>query len=217
MLRRLALPICLIAALLLPSISQAAGPLDDRFGVIWINPPGKVASEVRLGQATALGAKWDRFPLYWNEIQPSPNGPLDFSKVDPIVAADVARGIKVQGILLGAPTWATTDGKLNLDAWSRFVREAVTRYRGRVASWEMWNEPDMLDGDGKGRYWSWGVDGYADLLKSGYRAAKAADPSATVLMAGLAMPYNNEGFFAQLLEALAKDPSAAASGWFFDI
>src|SRR5919201_1360527 len=129
MLRRLPLPALLIAALLLPSISQAAGPLDDRFGVIWINPPGKVASEVRLGQATALGAKWDRFPLYWNEIQPSANGPFDFSKIDPIVNADVARGIKVQGILLGAPEWASSGGRINLDAWSRFVRESATRCR----------------------------------------------------------------------------------------
>ncbi|HEY3109585.1 MAG TPA: hypothetical protein VGL23_12575 [Chloroflexota bacterium] len=217
MLRRLPLPALLIAALLLPSISQAAGPLDDRFGLIWINPPGKVASEIRLGQATALGAKWDRFPLYWNEIQPTPNGPLDFSKVDPIVNADVARGIKVQGILLGAPDWATGGGKLNLDAWSRFVREAVSRYRGRIVHWEMWNEPDMLDGDGKGRYWVWGVESYADLLKAGYRAAKAADGGTTVLMAGLAMPYNNEGFFGQLLDALARDPSAPSSGWFFDV
>src|SRR5262245_46050331 len=110
--RRSLLPVLLIAALLLPGVSQAAGPLDDRFGVIWINPPGKVASEVRLGQAPALGARWDRFPLYWNEIQPTANGPLDFSRVDPIVNADVARGIKVQGILLGAPEWATTGGKI---------------------------------------------------------------------------------------------------------
>src|ERR1044071_5022991 len=112
--RRLLLPALLIGALLLPSVSQAAGPLDDRFGVIWINPPGKVASEVRLGQATALGAKWDRFPLYWDEIQSTPNGPLDFSKVDPSVNADVARGIRVQGILLGTPEWAVSGGKVNL-------------------------------------------------------------------------------------------------------
>src|SRR5437870_5570425 len=170
MLRRPLLPALLIAALLLPSIAQAAGPLDDRFGLIWINPPGKVASEVRLGQATALGAKWDRFPLYWNEIQPTPNGPFDFSKVDPIVNADVARGIKVQGILLGAPDWATSGGKLNLDAWSRFVREAVSDYRGRIVHWEMWNEPDLLDGGGKGRYWFWGGGGCGGVPGRGCRA-----------------------------------------------
>src|SRR2546428_8702481 len=128
MLRRLLLPALLIAALLLPSIAQAAGPLDDRFGLIWINPPGKVASEVRLGQATALGTKWDRFPIYWNEVQPTANGGFDFSRVDPIVNADVARGIRIQGILLGAPDWATTGGRVNTDAWSAFVRATVQRY-----------------------------------------------------------------------------------------
>lgn len=204
----------LIAALLLPSAATAAG--DDRFGVIWINPPNKVAGEVRLGQAAALNARWDRFPLYWNEIQPTPNGPFDFSKVDPIVAADQARGIRVQGLLLGAPTWAASGGKLNLDAWQGFVQAAAARYKGRISSWELWNEPDMLDDQGKGRYWPYGVEEYGRLLKAGYLGVKRVDPGATVLMAGLAMPYNNEGFFAQLLEALAKDPDAPRNNWFFD-
>jgi hypothetical protein len=215
--RRVLLPALLVLSLLLPDLARAAGPFDDRFGVIWINPPGKPASEVRLGQAAALGARWDRFPLYWNEIQPTPNGSFDFSKIDAIVNVDAAKGIRVQGILLGAPEWATTGGKVNGDAWSRFVQAAVSRYRGRITHWEMWNEPDLLDDGGKGRYWPWGVDEYARLLKSGYQAAKAADPSATVLLAGLAMPYNNEGFFGQLLEVLAKDPGAASSNWYFDV
>src|SRR6476661_2360792 len=107
MVRRLILPALLALALLLPELARAAGPLDDRFGVIWVNPPGKVAPELRLGQAAALGAGWDRFPLYWNEIQPTANGPFDFSRVDATVAADAGRGIRVQGILVGAPGWAT--------------------------------------------------------------------------------------------------------------
>jgi len=211
---RRVIQLAVLLTLLVPSIAQAA---DDRFGMIWINPPDRVASEARLGQAVAAGARWDRFPLYWGQIQPSANGPYDFSKVDPIVNADLARGIKVQGILVGAPDWATTGGQLNFDAWSRFVAAAVNRYRGKISHWEMWNEPDMLDDKGQGRYWTWGVEGYAKLLKYGYLAAKATDPGTTVLMAGLAMPYNNEHFFEQLLDTLAKDPDAPTHNWFFDV
>jgi hypothetical protein len=203
----------LALALFLPQVAQAA---EDRFGIIWINPPDRVASETRLGQAVSAGAKWDRFPLYWNQIQPSQGGAFDFSKVDGIVNADLAHGVKVQGILLGAPDWAVRGGQIDLDAWSRFVTAAVNRYRGKIAAWEMWNEPDILNESGQGRYWTWGVDGYARLLKYGYLAAKGADPSVSVLMAGLAMPYNNEQFFEKLLAEIAKDPDAAKNSWYFD-
>lgn len=185
--------------------------------MIWINPQDRVAPELRLNQAVASGAKWDRFPLYWNHIQPTPNGPFDFSKVDPIVDADLSRGLKVQGILVGAPEWAVKSGQIDLDAWSKFVAAAVGRYRGKISHWEMWNEPDILNEQGQGKYWPWGVEAYASLLKYGYLTAKRTDPNAVVLMAGLAMPYNNEQFFEKLLAELAKDPDAPKNSWYFDV
>src|SRR5687768_14439354 len=148
------LRLVLLVAILVPSVAHAA---DDRFGVAFVSPPGKVADAKRLDQAAQLGAGWDRQPLYWNEVQPTPNGPFDFSKFDATVAADVSRGIKVQGILLGSPDWAKTGASVDMAAWSRFVAAAVRHYKGRIGRWEMWNEPDLLDGDGKGRYWPWGV------------------------------------------------------------
>ena len=36
-------------------------------------------------------------------------------------------------------------------------------------------------------------------------------------MGGLAMPYNDEHFFEQLIEVLAKDPDAPNHNWFFDV
>lgn len=198
---------------LVPTFAMAA---DDRFGVVFVNPPDRVASEARLNQAAALGAGWDRYTLYWSQIQPARNGAFDFSRIDAVVAANQGRGIKTQGILLGAPEWAVSGGKLDLDAWSRFVGAATRQYKGRVTHWEMWNEPDLLDGDGRGRYWPWSIEEYAGLLRAGYLSAKEADPGVTVLMAGLAMPFNNERFFDRLLEILAKDPNAAKNGWYFD-
>ena len=35
-------------------------------------------------------------------------------------------------------------------------------------------------------------------------AVKAADPNATVLMAGLAFPYNNQEWFPRFLDVLAR-------------
>ncbi len=95
--------------------------------------------------------------------------------------------------------------------WGDFVFETVSRYSGTVEAWEIWNEPD---GD-------WGVwDGsdadYAQLLKVGYRAAKSADPDATVLFGGL-MYWADETFFERVLDILNDDPTAPANNYFFDV
>ncbi|HEY3083025.1 MAG TPA: hypothetical protein VGM69_24305 [Chloroflexota bacterium] len=208
------LQLLLVLTLLAPQVADAG---DERFGLGFVSPTDRVADGRRLDQAAQLGAGWDRFPLYWSQVQPTPDGQLDFSKSDAVIAADLSRGIKVQVILVGAPDWATAGGKVDTDAWARFVGATVRTYRGRVSHWEMWNEPDLLDNEGKGRFWPWGIPEYARLLKAGYFAAREADPSATVLMAGLSMPYNNERFFDQLLEELARDPDAPRNGWYFDV
>jgi hypothetical protein len=99
--------------------------------------------------------------------------------------------------------------------WARFVAAAVSRYRDRVRVWEMWNEPDFS------LFWSGSVGDYARLLKVGYLAAKSVDPNVTVLMGG--MMYwewtNRAGDHAWLrafLDEVARDPSAAANGYYFD-
>ncbi len=56
----------------------------------------------------------------------------------------------------------------------------AARYRGRIASWEIWNEPDNRD------YWLGSPAEYAALLAAGARAVHAADPTAQVVMGGIA-------------------------------
>ena len=213
---RMFVAVAVVVCLLLPDIARAA-PAVDVFGLNWIHPVDKVADDTRLGQSVALGAKWDRFPIYWNAIQPTPNGPFDFTKVDPIINANQSRGIRTQAVLVGAPEWANAGGQFNYDGWSRFVSTTVARYKGRVSHWEMWNEPDLLDGEGKGKYWTGGPAEYARLLKYGYLAAKSSDAGSTVLMAGLALTHNNQEFFNQFLDALVKDADASRNNWFFDV
>lgn len=207
----------MLIRLLPPEGAPVSAATDSRFGIDFVSSPGTVASESRFGQATATGAGWDRFPMYWSSMQSSRSAAIDYSGTDPTANADLAHGLNVQAILVGAPSWATANGSVDLDAWSSFVSAVVTHYRGQIHYWEMWNEPDLLDGQGNGLYWTWGVPAYYQLLKSGYLAAKAADPSVTVLLGGLAFPYNNTGFFSQLLAQMAADPSSAPNHGYFDV
>lgn len=70
--------------------------------------------------------------------------------------------------------------------YDNFLTYLIKRWKGKVHDYEIWNEPDG--------YWAWrttessypqddidrGAD-YATLLKSAYPAAKAADPTVTVI------------------------------------
>jgi len=65
-------------------------------------------------------------------------------------------------------------------AFARFADRLAQRFRGRVAAWEVWNEPNWP------RFWSGSVDEYVALLKAAYPAFKAGDPAARVVFGGLA-------------------------------
>jgi hypothetical protein len=63
------------------------------------------------------------------------------------------------------------------------VSAVATRYRGRVAAYQIWNEPNLTS--------EWGhrapsATDYARLLEGASRRIHAADPSAQVVMAALA-------------------------------
>jgi hypothetical protein len=102
------------------------------------------------------------------------------------------------------------------NVWSRFVAAAATRYQSRVHTWEVWNEPDFS------QFWSGSVADYARLLKVAYLTVRSVDPSAQVLVGG--MMYwewtNRAGvehaWLRAFLDELARDPRAAANGYYFD-
>jgi hypothetical protein len=75
----------------------------------------------------------------------------------------------------------------------------------------MWNEPDIHD-----VFWTGSPEEYAQLLRVGYQAAKAANPDATVLFSGLAY-WHDPDFYVQVLDALAALPGAAENNYYFDV
>jgi hypothetical protein len=225
----------------------------------------------RYQMAAATGARWNRWAMYWDQIERSA-GNYDWSNVDATVDSDREMGFETNAILLASPGFYTSalaaqsaetpriedkraalavmrgqplrvaqgaaiapprglyasvfaDGTDELgtgkainpnNVWARFVASAVTRYRDRVHTWEMWNEPDFS------QFWSGAVADYARLLKVGYLAARSADPSARVLVGG--MMYwewtNRAGvehaWLRAFLDEQARDPAAARNGYYFD-
>lgn len=226
----LLLSLAIVAALVVPSLRPQAAPLatpppsDDHFGISWVNVVGSNPNPTRMQQALEAGARWDRFPIYWYDVQPQENGAMNWSKYDSWVTAETNAGLQIQGILLGTANWAA-DGSTKprgLDQppannpWYQYVYQTVSHYKGKIKYWEIWNEPDLLNDQGAGFFWTGSMEDFYLLNKVGYQAAKAADPSVTVLLASLAFPYNNQGWFDRFLTLLAQDPTAPAHNYYFD-
>jgi polysaccharide biosynthesis protein PslG len=146
----------------------------------------------------AAGVSWIRQELPWEQIEPvakaqsvDPNfGGSTWGKFDDIVDRANALGMNVVLRLDTSPRWALpADAPDGLsppieyaDYWD-FVGQVAARYRGRVAAYQVWNEPNLTT--------EWGrrppdAAGYARLLRGASERIRAADPSAQVVMAAMA-------------------------------
>ncbi|MFN8534987.1 MAG: hypothetical protein U0556_15730 [Dehalococcoidia bacterium] len=204
-----------------PPVGRAAPPeairigvREDSFGVAHITTPGVLPDPKRVRQAVEMGAAWDRFPVYFYEVQETKGGPFKWDRYDATVNADLAAGINPQGIMLGYPKWGPSGDWLK--DWEIYVREAATRYKGKIKVWEVWNEPDLKADNGEGVFWKGSPADYYDLLKVSYRTLKAVDPTITVLFAGLSFTWNNQDWFPRFLDVLSKDTSAKENNFYFD-
>jgi len=81
----------------------------------------------------------------------------------------------------------------------RLARAVAERYKGRIRTYEVWNEPDFA------LFWKGAPDAaeYAALLKAVSPEIRAADPGARILMGGLAFPAESEWFDRFLAEGAA--------------
>jgi LysM repeat protein len=147
-------------------------------------------------QVAQLGVKWVKVEVDWKDLEPV-KGQISFATLDPVVAALEANDLNILLTVSTSPTWARTsvdeDGPPdNLDDFATFVSALAGQYTGRVAAYEIWNEPNLR------REWNSDVypiraDHYVNLLSKAYTAIKAKDPDAKVISAGLAPTGFNDG------------------------
>lgn len=129
------------------------------------------------------GIRWIRLPFRWYVLEPQ-KGVYDFNKTDRLVSLAQKHNIKVLGLIIGIPKWASVNNDTisplgNIGDWKMFVRMLVTCYKGKVTHWEIWNEPDIE------KFRKTTPEEYVEVLKTTYKAIKDMDPSMKVLSAGL--------------------------------
>ncbi|MGI4777623.1 MAG: PKD domain-containing protein [Janthinobacterium lividum] len=100
---------------------------------------------------------------------------------------------------VGILQWSSSDPHSlpvnDLDGWRRYVTAQVTRFKGKVKHWEVWNEPPNFTADRS-------PASYAKVVAVAFDAAKAVDASVQI---GLAAKSNHVNYLAESIAAGAKD------------
>src|SRR5680860_1100543 len=136
-----------VAALSAAATAAPASALPGNFwGVVAQHTP----SDEQFERLKRGGVDTIRVGISWGSVQPTRNGPYDFSGPDSVVGAAAAARIDVLPFLLGAPTWAVpsavvpgTRGTLRAprflpvrngaqrSGWRKFVVQLIKRYGPR--------------------------------------------------------------------------------------
>lgn len=93
-----------------PAIAQPES--NHRLGIDFIGVAGFVDVPIAKGrraQATNVGATWDRWVFYWDKIETVPNS-FDYAEHDARVAADLAAGLEINGVLMITPSFYASGG-----------------------------------------------------------------------------------------------------------
>jgi hypothetical protein len=172
------------------------------------------------------GVSWIRQQLPWEQIEPvakgqttDPNfGGSTWSKFDDIVDRANALGMHVILRLDTSPRWALPADALDglgpplrdEDFWD-FVTQVASRYRGRVAAYQIWNEPNLNS--------EWGrrppdAAAYVRLLRGASERVRDADPSAQVVLAAMAPTLTENADALNELVYLQRVYDAGARGAF---
>jgi polysaccharide biosynthesis protein PslG len=175
-----------------PGPSPGGGPaIGAQFHCTWSFYSNSARTAV-LDKLAAAGVRWARIDVSWAGMEDQGKGARNawyIGMVDFCVDEARKRGIQVLVTLWLTPGWANggrgeRTPPANPRDYADFAAWAASHWRGRVAAWEVWNEPDPWQS-----FWQGTTPEYVSLLKAAYPAFKSGDPGATVVLGG---PSSND-------------------------
>ncbi|MEA2475838.1 MAG: polysaccharide biosynthesis protein PslG [Actinomycetota bacterium] len=158
----------------------------------------------------AAGVTWVRMDFGWCSLQENARGQYSqwfIDNADKAVNEARADGLKVLMTMWCTPGWAngmTSSGWRTASIvpptdpadYAAAALWAARHFAGRVAAWEVWNEPNQT------AFWSGTAGDYVRLLKLAYPAFKEGDPSTKVVFGGPS--YNDIDWIRKCYDAGAK-------------
>jgi hypothetical protein len=144
--------------------------------------------------AQGLGVGWVKQQVEWHTIEHGPDD-IDWTLLDKAVDACQAFGFKLLIGVVHAPDWTRTTTvesgpPTDYAQFGRFMGQLAARYKGRVAAYELWNEPNLA------REWRGDTldpARFVALVAEGSKAVRAADPGALVISGGPGVTGINDG------------------------
>ena len=137
---------------------------------------------------------WDA-SVNWPNLEPN-KGQWQFETLDSFVSLAQQHGTGLLLPLGGSPQWASARPNVpsnyspgfaaepaNLEDWRAYVRMVVTRYKGRIQAYEIWNEPNLRD------FWTGTTDQMLTLTKEASQIVHTLDPNALVVSPSATAEY----------------------------
>jgi glycosyl hydrolase family 39 (putative alpha-L-iduronidase) len=129
---------------------------------------------------------WDA-GVAWPNLEPT-KGQWNFSTLDNYVSISQQNSVEVDMVLGLSPQWASARPNepsvynpgnaaepQDIQDWRDFVQAIVTRYKGKIQQYEIWNEPNDPT------FFSGTPDKMLQLASEAYKIVKQVDPSALVI------------------------------------
>lgn len=164
-----------------------------------------------------IGFGWGKGFVNWATVEPEKAGNFRWIDPDNVVTALGDQQVKILLRVHGTPGWARpaessfTQPPDDVTDFANFMTALAVRYKGKVAAYEIWNEPNLT--------YEWGNGEpeparYTEMLKAAYSAVKAVDPNALIITGGLATTGDGSATAAGDLTFLQAMYTAGAQGYF---
>ena len=189
-----------VALAILTALSPALADMASPYGYCLhlMRPQFRAKADRLLDLMVGAGVGWYRAGIGW-EVLGGPGATLDFTVADETIGKAEAKGIGYLPILHYSNPRAPEFLRDHPDEWCAYVTNCVSRYRGRISCWEVWNEVNIAPEIGN----QMPPADYARFLKQTAAAIRRTDPLARITTSGFAgIPLD---YVKALYEGGAKD------------
>lgn len=151
--------------------------------------PNNILGSIRL---------WDS-RVRWADMAPNP-GKWDFSRMDTYISEAIINNAEVMYTLGSTPQWASARPfekcpyglgcaaePADMSDWEDYVRAVSKRYRGKIAIYELWNEPFFTDiprAQPPGSFYTGSLDKMIEMARIARSVLDQEDPKAKLSAPG---------------------------------
>src|SRR5262249_3639316 len=198
------------------SVSQSVTVLVSeeqpfKMGVVTHFGQNKGNIEANLNLIQQMGASSIRDEVFWASVEHQKGQYAIPANAEQFVTASLARGIKPLLTLdYGNPLYDGGDKPISdaaVEGYAKYAEFVVSHFKGRVSSYEIWNEWN----GSVGKTTPGTAETYVRLLKVVYPRLKAIDPNVVVIGGAVAGGGITDGWFNAMLDAGALSAADAIS------